>query len=67
MEAAPTTRAGAAVKEVADRERRWDQDMGAYKRLRNDGLQPKRIDGAADVERRAQEPWQVTTGILPDK
>ena len=67
MESAPTTKAGAQVKEIADRERRWDRDMGAYKRLRRDGLQPKRIDGAADVERRAQEPWQVTTGILPDK
>jgi hypothetical protein len=30
-------------------------------------LQPKKIDGAAEVERRAKEPWQVETGILPNK
>lgn len=67
MEAAPSRAAGARVKEVADRERRWDRDMGAYKRMRRDGVQPKRIDGAAEVERRAEERWQVETGILPDK
>lgn len=39
--------------------------MPAYKRLRDEGLQPKRIDGAAEVEKRAKEKWQVETGILP--
>lgn len=67
MEATPSRASGRAVKEVADRERRWHTDMRAYKNLRRDGLQPKKIDGAAEVERRAKESWQVETGILPDK
>jgi len=40
--------------------------MPAYKRLRANGLQPKKIDGAAEVEKKAKESWQVETGILPD-
>jgi len=44
-----------------------DKDLDAYHRLRQDGQQPKSIDGAAIVEKRAEENWQVATGILPDK
>jgi hypothetical protein len=57
----PTSR-GAKVAEVNQTERNWNKDMPAYKRLRANGLQPKRIDGAADVEKKAQESWQVETG-----
>jgi hypothetical protein len=60
-----TTTRGAKVAEVNTTERNWNKDMPAYKRLRANGLQPKRIDGAANVEKRAQESWQVETGILP--
>ena len=60
-----TTTRGAKVAEVNKTERNWNKDMPAYKRLRADGLQPKKIDGAANVEKRAQEGWQVETGILP--
>ena len=60
-----TTSRGARVAEVNTTERNWNKDMPAYKRLRADGLQPKKIDGAANVEKRAQEGWQVETGILP--
>ena len=45
-------------------ERRWSKDMDAYKRLKQDGLQPARIDGAAEVEKKADHPSQVVTGIL---
>lgn len=45
-------------------EARWDRDMAAYKRLRNDGLQPRKIDGSAEVESKAKESWQVETGII---
>jgi len=31
-------------------ERRWDTDMPAYARLRNDGIQPRHIDGSAQLE-----------------
>jgi hypothetical protein len=60
-----TTTRGAKVAAVNTTERNWNKDMPAYKRLRANGLQPKRIDGAANVEKRAQEGWQVETGILP--
>ena len=60
-----TTTRGAKVAEVNTTERNWNKDMPAYKRLRANGLQPKKIDGAANVEKRAQEGWQVETGILP--
>jgi hypothetical protein len=60
-----TTSRGAKVAEVNTTERNWNKDMPAYKRLRANGLQPKRIDGAAEVEKKAQESWQVETGILP--
>ena len=60
-----TTTRGAKVAEVNTTERNWNKDTPAYKRLRANGLQPKKIDGAANVEKRAQEGWQVETGILP--
>ena len=60
-----TTTRGSKVAETNTTERNWNKDMPAYKRLRADGLQPKKIDGAANVEKRAQEGWQVETGILP--
>lgn len=44
------------------REAQWDRDMPAYKRLRQDGLQPPRIDGAAELESRAAHKTQVEMG-----
>lgn len=61
-----TTSRGARVAEINQTERNWNRDMPAYKRLRANGLQPKQIDGSAEVERKAQESWQVETGILPN-
>jgi hypothetical protein len=40
---------------------------GSSRRNGQDGQQPKSIDGAAIVEKRAEENWQVATGIVPDK
>jgi len=45
-------------------EKRWDKDMAAYKRMRADGVQPRAIDGAARVEARAEEKYQVETGLV---
>ena len=45
-------------------ERQWSKDMDAYKRLKQDGLQPAKIDGAANIEKKADHPSQVVTGIL---
>lgn len=49
------------------REATLSKDLDAYKRLRKNNVQPKCIDGASRVEARAQEKWQVESGILPDK
>lgn len=49
---------------IEQKERRWDRDMDAYKRLRRDGLQPPNIDGSAKLEQKAEHKFQVETGIL---
>lgn len=49
---------------INETERRWHKDMDAYKRLRQDGLQPPKIDGSAKVEARASEKYQVETGLV---
>ena len=54
-----STTSGAQVAEINQRAKNWDKDMPAYKRLRQDGLQPKSIDGAAAIEARATSAAQV--------
>jgi hypothetical protein len=58
-----TTTRGMAVDGINKTERNWQKDMPAYKRLRENGLQPKSIDGAANVEKKAEHSWQVETGL----
>lgn len=41
---------GAQARMSADLEKQWDSDMPAYKRMRNRGLQPNSVDGAAALE-----------------
>ena len=57
-----TTTRGKRVSEVNQTERNWNKDMPAYKRLRADGLQPNKIDGAANVEKKAETAFQVESG-----
>jgi len=52
--ATPTRAGGAKAAEVNARESRWNKDMPAYKRLRREGVQPERIDGAAGLERKLE-------------
>lgn len=54
----------AASHQINETEKRWHKDMDAYKRLRKDGLQPKKIDGSANVEAKATEKYQVETGLV---
>lgn len=64
--ATPTRSPGAArAAEVNATERRWDKDLPAFARLRQQGLQPQRVDGAADVEARATERHHVEGGPDP--
>lgn len=58
-----TTSRGREVSAINKTERQWNVDMPAYKRLRREGLQPKRIDGAAEVEKKAEHRFQVETGL----
>lgn len=48
--------------EVNEREKRWNKDMPAYRRLRQQGLQPKSIDGAAELERDASTRFEIESG-----
>lgn len=51
--------------EAADIEKQTNimhRDVAAYKRLRKDGVQPKSVKGAAELEKRAASTWEVETG-----
>jgi len=45
-------------------ERSLERDREAYKRLKDDGLQPGNVLGAADLEVRAAEKFEVETGQI---
>jgi hypothetical protein len=47
---------------VTEKERKWELDMPAYKRLRQNGLQPKKIDGSYVIERSAKDAREVELG-----
>lgn len=51
---------------IESKDRVLDKDLDAYKRMRQNGVQPRKIDGSAKVEKRAEEKWQVETGIVPN-
>lgn len=53
---------GSFPTDTTHKERKWELDMPAYKRLREDGLQPPRIDGSYVLERSAQNEREVTMG-----
>lgn len=53
-----------AVRAINNTEATWDKDMPAYKRMRGAGLQPKSIDGAAEIESKATDPMEVEMGRL---
>lgn len=54
-----TTTRGQVVGETNAREKRWNEDMPAYKRLRKQGLQPRSVDNSAFIEKHAEHKWQV--------
>jgi hypothetical protein len=55
----PSTTKGQEVALINQRASNWEKDMPAYKRLRQNGLQPKTIDGAAALEARATTAAQI--------
>lgn len=62
--ATPTRTGHAEVVTTNRKELQLGQDLDAYKRLRNDGIQPVHTRGSADVEQRAQCRQQVESGLL---
>lgn len=53
---------GKAAQVINQREARWERDMPAYRRLRENGLQPPQIDGCHKLEAEAKVPEHVTMG-----
>lgn len=52
------------VAQTEAKERDLHKDRDAYKRLRNDGLQPPHVDGAHRIEQGAKHTAEVETGRL---
>lgn len=42
----------------------WNKDHAAYRRLRRQGLQPKVLDGCAELENRAVDQFEIETGHI---
>lgn len=65
--ATPSRRGGAEAQRINAKERQWQRDMGAYKEMRRQGLQPNHIDGAADLTARAETLTEIETGTVLTK
>jgi hypothetical protein len=64
--ALPNKKGMASVREINEREARWEKDLPAYARLRKNGVQPKAIDGSAELEQRAETRTELEMGkVLP--
>lgn len=50
---------GGRVREADALEGRWGKDMPAYKRMRDKGMQPPAVDGAAKLEERANDQTDI--------
>jgi hypothetical protein len=50
---------GDRVREVDNMEDRWDHDIPAYRRMRHQGWQPPQVDGAAELEDRVGDQWDI--------
>lgn len=53
-------RGGAKAIDAADRT--LSADLAAYKRLRRDGLQPRHVDGSADLETKVEGQHDIDLG-----
>lgn len=60
--ATPSKPGSAEVVSIDNMQNRWDKDMPAYKRLRQDGVQPKQIDGSAQLEAESSTVTEVERG-----
>ena len=60
----PTSSGAPRAIQIDKTNERWDKDGAAYKRLRQNGLQPVRIDGAAAMESQATTRFEVESGQI---
>lgn len=56
----PTRSEAASIEKNTEK---MHKDAAAYKRLRKDGVQPKSVRGAAELESRAGSRWEIETGM----
>lgn len=61
--ATPSRNGGAEAHANNEREKRWTRDHAAYKRMWKQGLSPKVLDGAAELESRAVNAADVEHGL----
>ena len=52
---------------IVSTEGRWHEDMGAYQRMRRNGVQPPRIDDCAALETRANDQFEVEMAKIVPK
>lgn len=65
--ATPSRRGGAEAQRINAKERQWQRDMGAYKEMRRQGLQPNHIDGCHKLQNEATTVAEVETGRVMSK
>ena len=53
---------GGSVRVMDAKEQALEKDLRAYKEMRDGGLQPKRVDGSADVVRGVSNQWDIDLG-----
>lgn len=61
--AMPSRKDGARAATINQKDKTLEKDLDAYKRLRQEGLQPQAIDGSAIAEQRAEYKWQIESGL----
>lgn len=52
---------------IVDKDKQWDRDMGAYKRIRANGVQPPRIDDCAELESKATDQFEIEEAKIVPK
>lgn len=52
---------------IVNTDKHWAADMEAYRRLRHNGIQPKRIDDSAELETRATDQFEVEMAKIVPK
>lgn len=60
--ATPSRKGGAEAAKINATEKQWSTDMGSYKSLRAQGIQPRSIDGCDELAAKAADKFEVEAG-----